>query len=87
MLIVVEDRAKQVDPETIQPRDLDDIRPGGLGVHIIREIMDHVSYEKRDGGGMRLSMTKHLPSPVPEDTAGGSARPAACKAEGKHDRR
>ena len=58
--IVIEDLAHQVDPATIQPRDLDDIRPGGLGVHIIREIMDKVDYERRDGGGMRLTMTKHL---------------------------
>ncbi len=60
--IEVEDRAKQVDPATIRSRDLDDIRPGGLGVYIIREIMDDVRYEHRDGGGMRLSMVKHLPA-------------------------
>lgn len=59
--IVVEDRARQVDPELIRPRDLDDIRPGGLGVHIIREIMDTVTYEKRKGGGMRLTMIRHVP--------------------------
>jgi len=58
--VVIEDRAKQVDPETIRPRDLDDIRPGGLGVYIIREIMDDVSYEHRPGGGMRLTMTKQV---------------------------
>jgi anti-sigma regulatory factor (Ser/Thr protein kinase) len=58
--VVIEDRAKQVDPETIRPRDLDDIRPGGLGVYIIREIMDDVSYEHRLGGGMRLTMTKQV---------------------------
>ena len=53
---------KQVDPESIQPRDLDDIRPGGLGVHIIREVMDEVAYEKRQGPGMRLTMIKHQPA-------------------------
>ena len=60
--IVVEDRAQQVDPDTIRSRDLDDIRPGGLGVYIIREIMDEVAYEHRDGGGMRLIMVKRLAS-------------------------
>ncbi|MHC4220613.1 MAG: ATP-binding protein [Planctomycetota bacterium] len=58
--IVIEDLAVQVDPDTIQPRDLDDIRPGGLGVHIIREVMDEVAYERRSDQGMRLTMTKHL---------------------------
>ena len=58
--IVVEDQAAQVDPEKIQPRDLDDVRPGGLGVHIIREVMDEVSYERRSERGMKLTMIKHL---------------------------
>ncbi len=58
--IVIEDDAIQVDPDTIRSRDLDDIRPGGLGVHIIREIMDEVSYMRRDRQGMRLTLVKHL---------------------------
>lgn len=57
--VVIEDRARQVDPETIRGRDLDQIRPGGLGVHLIREMMDSVSYEFRDGGGMRLTLIKY----------------------------
>ena len=60
--IVIEDRAKQVDPTSIRSRDLDEIRPGGLGVFIIREIMDDVRYEKRDCGGMRLTMLKRVPA-------------------------
>lgn len=58
--IVIEDRGRQADPQTIKGRDLDDIRPGGLGVHIIRQVMDQVLYEKRDGGGMRLTLVKRL---------------------------
>jgi serine/threonine-protein kinase RsbW len=56
--IVVEDEARQVEPEQIRSRELDEIRPGGLGVHIIREVMDQVSYEKRPGAGMRLTLVK-----------------------------
>ncbi len=60
--IVVEDEARQVDPLKIKGRDLEDIRPGGLGVHIIREVMDEVRYEKRGERGMRLTMIKrHTP--------------------------
>ncbi|MFA7235332.1 MAG: ATP-binding protein [Phycisphaeraceae bacterium] len=62
--IVVDDLAKQVDPGTICGRDLDDVRPGGLGVHIIRKIMDEVEYSRREGGGMRLLMSKTAPSPT-----------------------
>ncbi|HYE61332.1 MAG TPA: ATP-binding protein [Phycisphaerales bacterium] len=58
--IVIEDEARQVEPECIKGRDLEDIRPGGLGVHIIREVMDEVCYQKRPGHdtGMRLTMVK-----------------------------
>lgn len=59
--IVIEDEAAQVDPGSIQSRDLEDIRPGGLGVYIIQEIMDEVKYEKRPKAGMRLTMAKYLP--------------------------
>jgi anti-sigma regulatory factor (Ser/Thr protein kinase) len=56
--IVVEDEARQIDPSQIRSRDLDEVRPGGLGVHIIREIMDEVVYEKREPVGMRLTLKK-----------------------------
>ena len=42
------DFAPPVDIESIKSRDLDDIRPGGLGVSFIRQIMDSVRYENID---------------------------------------
>jgi anti-sigma regulatory factor (Ser/Thr protein kinase) len=56
--VVLEDEARQVDPQQIKSRDLDEIRPGGLGVHIIREVMDEAIYERRDKVGMRLTLIK-----------------------------
>ena len=47
--IIIEDEADQVDPEAIAGRALDDVRPGGLGVHIMREVMDEVEYARREG--------------------------------------
>lgn len=58
--IVIDDHARQVEPEKIRGRDLADVRPGGLGVHIMRQVMDEVTFEKRPGGGMRLTMVKRL---------------------------
>jgi len=58
--IRIRDHGRRVDPGQIQSRDLDDIRPGGLGVHIIRESMDHVEYEPAEGGGTVLTMVKRL---------------------------
>ena len=56
----IRDFGKQVDPETICGRDLKEVRPGGLGVHIIRSVMDRVIYTPAEGGGMRLRMIKLL---------------------------
>ena len=66
MQVVIEDEAKQVDPCTIKSRDLEDIRPGGLGVHIIKEVMDVAMYEKRACGcGMRLTLIKRQAPSAP----------------------
>ncbi len=62
--IEIEDEARQVDPDTIHGRDLEDVRPGGLGVHIIREVTDEATYEKRPGGGMRLTLVKRETGPA-----------------------
>ncbi len=58
--ITVRDDGTYVDPAQMRPRDLKDVRPGGLGVHIIRECMDDVSYARRDNGGTELTMTRRL---------------------------
>ncbi|MGP1346208.1 MAG: ATP-binding protein [Phycisphaerales bacterium] len=58
ILIVIDDEARQVDPSIIKSRDLDDVRPGGLGVFIIQSVMDAVEYRHRTPTGMRLVMAK-----------------------------
>jgi anti-sigma regulatory factor (Ser/Thr protein kinase) len=65
MKIVIEDDGEQIDPANVRGRDLEDVRPGGLGVHIMRQVMDDVLYEKRVGRGMRLSLTKLINSQAP----------------------
>lgn len=44
LIIQLTDFAKTVDCSTFKSRDLDDIRPGGLGVHFIHQVMDEVTY-------------------------------------------
>jgi len=56
--ISLRDYGRRVDPDKIRSRKLEDIRPGGLGVHIIKECMDSVEYRHADGGGTVLTMTK-----------------------------
>ncbi len=80
--IVVRDQGCQVDPSTIRSRDLDDVRPGGLGVHIIRTVMDEVEYSCPSGGGMQLRMTKFVsasgeaPGDAPPTTDGAAREPS-----------
>jgi anti-sigma regulatory factor (Ser/Thr protein kinase) len=56
----IRDYGPSVDPSRIKSRDLDDIRPGGLGVHIMNECMDHIDYQRAEGGGTILTMVKRL---------------------------
>lgn len=59
--IVIEDECEQVDLSKIQGRPLEEVRPGGLGVHLIERIMDHVQYAHRQSGqGVRLTMRKFI---------------------------
>lgn len=57
--VAVRDHGRQVDPLTIKGRDLDDVRPGGLGVHIMRTVMDKVEFSCPRDGGMLLEMVKY----------------------------
>ena len=55
------DFGDKVDPNEIRPRDLDDVRPGGLGVHLIRSSMDEVHYNRSLKVGNELILAKYLP--------------------------
>lgn len=55
------DSAPTVDTSCMKSRDLDDIRPGGLGMHFIEQIMDDVNMIKpQDGTGNILELSKRL---------------------------
>ena len=55
------DQAPAVDPERIRPRDLDECRPGGLGVAFIDSLMDEWRIQpRRDGKGNVLHMRKRI---------------------------
>ena len=55
------DDANPVDPGKIEPRPLDDLRPGGLGTHFIREIMDEMAFlPPPPGAGNLLQLVKRI---------------------------
>lgn len=64
--IILEDACGDVEIDKIKSRELEDVRPGGLGVHIIQQVMDDVEYAKRDNNaGLRLRMSKFIaPQPA-----------------------
>jgi anti-sigma regulatory factor (Ser/Thr protein kinase) len=68
LLIELKDDGPPVDPATIQPRDLSDLRPGGLGTHFIRSVMDEVvySFDKETGNVLKLAKNLEIPDPGPE---------------------
>jgi sigma-B regulation protein RsbU (phosphoserine phosphatase) len=72
---VLVDNAPCVDPEAIRPRDLDECRPGGLGVCFIDALMDSWRISPLAGGGNRLLMRKRLetaPTTVPLCSTGAA---------------
>ena len=60
LVFVIDDDAPYVSPDNIAPRPLGELRPGGLGVHFMRALMNEVAYEPREGGGNRLRMAREL---------------------------
>lgn len=57
------DRGKPMPPETLRsefkydPENIEDLPEGGMGLHVIKSVMDEVEYESK-GGKNVLSMTK-----------------------------
>ena len=54
---------REEDLPNIRPRELQKIRPGGLGTHFVQRIMDRVEFEPDSGqpGRMTLILEKRIP--------------------------
>lgn len=53
------DIARQCEPANFRARPLDDIKPGGLGLHLIRQAFDKADYVPKQQG-TELALTKLL---------------------------
>ncbi len=58
---VLTDAGREADLERLRPQPPDELRPGGRGIHFIRQIMDKVEYE-RSPGQNRLRLVKYRPA-------------------------
>lgn len=67
LTIQIVDHGMPVEPERLVGRALDDIRPGGLGLHFIREIMDSVTFRHVEGRNY-LRLIKSLTPAKPSGT-------------------
>ena len=61
LVFTLADQAPAIDPNVVKPRDLDDIRPGGLGTHFISRVMDEVEFLRpASGRGNLLRMVRRI---------------------------
>lgn len=56
--IILRDFGKQTPPEEIKPRNLEEFKDGGLGVFLIKTLVDEVKWEPCKGVGMRTILYK-----------------------------
>jgi anti-sigma regulatory factor (Ser/Thr protein kinase) len=52
------DFGNKVDRVVIAPRDLADVRPGGLGTHFMQVAFDSIDYDTGQGAGTLLTLEK-----------------------------
>ncbi len=61
LVFSLRDFAPKIDPSCVKPRDLDDVRPVGLGTHLIRTVMDDAEFVKTASErGNLLRMVKRV---------------------------
>jgi serine/threonine-protein kinase RsbW len=68
--VLLEDEGIALNPSKLKGRALEDIRPGGLGLHFIRQSMDEVEFSRKLGKN-QLRMVKYLAIPKTESGSEG----------------
>ena len=60
VIIHLYDNGTPVNEEKIKPRELSDVKPGGLGTYFINKIMDEVKWKKSDKWVNHLTLAKNI---------------------------
>lgn len=68
--VLLEDKGIAVHPSKLAGRALDEIRPGGLGLHFMRQSMDEVEFSRKHGKN-QLRMVKYLATAKTESGSRG----------------
>ena len=58
--VIIEDSGMKAQIEFMQGRSLNDVRPGGLGIHFIRRVFDGFRFDERKKKGNRLILSRTL---------------------------
>jgi anti-sigma regulatory factor (Ser/Thr protein kinase) len=69
--ILLEDSGAPADTKKFMGRSLDEIRPGGLGLHFMKQSMDVVEFHRK-GDKNLLRMVKYLAAPKPGEKSEGA---------------
>lgn len=56
--VVIEDSGIKAQPDLIEGRSLDDVRPGGLGIHLIKRAFDVFRFDEKKKKGNRLRLVR-----------------------------
>lgn len=59
-IVVLEDTGIKADINKLKGRELDDIKPGGLGIHFIKRVFDIFMLDEKKKKGNRLILVKHF---------------------------
>ncbi|MBC5805283.1 MAG: ATP-binding protein [Candidatus Eremiobacter antarcticus] len=62
VVVTVQDTGLGFSGAEVAPKQLGEAKESGLGVFLIRSLMDNVEYELNPESGTKLTMTKHLPT-------------------------
>lgn len=60
--ILLTDHGAAIDPAKMCGRELDDVKPGGLGLHFIKQSMDVVEFRRAEGANY-LRLVKYVRAP------------------------
>jgi serine/threonine-protein kinase RsbW len=62
--LIIRDNGRHFHPDQAQNPDLaadwQERKIGGLGIHLVKELMDDISYQEMDGGGNQLTLEKKI---------------------------
>lgn len=58
--VSIEDNGIKARIDLLKGRNLNEIRPGGLGIHLIRRVFDVLAFDERKKNGNRLVLIKYL---------------------------